>query len=109
MTLTVDLLDEAFALLADGVATRADAPTETDPAEEDLPSAACAALTGQAPASSARDASPQLSTPRQRIWRQRQLVDNLSAQLDTLDRQRGHLAQLLQDIDAGTAADLADA
>lgn len=99
------LVDEAFALFA-GDETVA-GPVADGRAGDDLPSAACEALWGR-DASGDNMSHSQLSTAALRIQRQRRLVDNLSAQLAALDRQREHLAQLLQDIDAGRLVGRAD-
>jgi hypothetical protein len=104
--LAPQLLDEAFALFE---SDQAYAGCTDDPrAVSDVPAAVCESLSG--PPTSDKLSYSRLSTAQERIEQQRKLVDNLSAQLTALDRQREHLARLLQDIDAecyGSERDLA--
>jgi len=101
-----NLLDEVFALLASDETLIGQ--SDVAPAGNDLQSAACEALSGRGASDADSLSFSQLSTPKQRIQRQRKLVDNLSAQLAALDRQREHLAGLLQDIDTGQLLDRVD-
>jgi hypothetical protein len=96
-------LDEAFALFASDESHAR--PADATSADNDLQSAACEALSDRGMSAADKRSLSQLSTPKRRIQQQRNLVDNLSAQLAALDRQREHLAQLLQDIDAATLVD----
>jgi ABC-type transporter Mla subunit MlaD len=95
------LLDEAFALFEPN--RERDQQADDLRAGADLQSAVCEALSGGGTSHSDSLSYSQLSTAKQRIDRQRRLVDSLSAQLAALDRQREHLARLLQDIDAAVA------